>query len=350
MSDNKSQPSQNEEVDLGQLFNAIGRMFDRFFKFLGNIFKGLFSVIIYALKPVVNNIKIISIVVMAAVIVGFIADYFKSPVYYSDMLVRPYFDSKYQLANNIDYYNALIESSNYGELASVFDIDAIEAKELLSFEIEIGPETQNDLLREYDEYIRSIDSTLANDVTYDDYISNRDILAGTIFSIKAKSTKHDIFKSLESGFVETLENDYSRKLKRKRDSSLLVRVKGYQEEIHRIDSLQGIYLNIMKSESEDNKISISSSSLFPLMQERTKTREYDLFQEELAIREKARKLEETLIEESDYFDILSGFEEVGTKESELIDKYTIVFPILSVIVMALVLILSNLYKFIKEYE
>ena len=350
MGEKKPENSQNEEVDLGQLFNAIGRLFEKLFAFIGSLFKGLFKALIYALKPVVNNFKLIAIVVMAAGALGFVYDTFKDTVYYSDMLVKPYFDSKYQLANNIDYFNALINSENTSELSRIFDIDTLDAQDLISFEIEVGPETQNDLLIEYDEYISSIDSTLANDVTFEDYVLNRDILAGAIFSIKAKAYKADIFQSLENGFIRTFENEYSKKLKKLRDSSLLVKKMGHERELRKIDSLQKTYLEIIKFESENGSSNISPNSFLPIMQEKTKTREYDLFQEELRIREKLRALDEALIEESDYFDILSGFEDVGTKETAIGENYTFVFPLLSLALLAGIYILLSIFKFIKNYE
>lgn len=350
MSEKLPQQSQSEEVDLGQLFNAIGRLFEKLFAFIGRIFKAIFSAIIYALKPVVNNFKLISIIVMIAGIIGFVSDKLKDTVYYSDMLVKPYFDSKYQLANNVDYFNALIDSENLPELARIFEIDTSEAKELISFEIEIGPETQNDLLIEYDEYISSIDSILADDVTFDDYVLNRGILEGKIFSIKAKSYKVDVFQSLEKGFENTFENDYSVKLKKIRDSSLLVKRAAYNKELEKIDSLQQTYLQIMKMESENGGSTVSPNSFLPIMQERTKTREYDLFQEELKIREKIRSLDETLIEESDYFDILSRFEEVGTKETSYFSTYIFVIPALSIAILAYLYILLSIVNYIKNYE
>ena len=170
-----------------------------------------------------------------------------------------------------------------------------------------------------------------------------------MFSINARATNQRIFKKLEKGFVETFENDYSRKLKRTRDSSLLVRVNSYQRQIKRIDSLQDIYLNILKIESENNNSAVTSS-LFPLMQEKTKTKEFELFQEELTLREKANNLEEVLIEESEYFDLLSGFDEVGAKETDLSTKYMILLPFISIIIMAVFSVLMSVYKFIKDYE
>jgi hypothetical protein len=349
MSDKLPQQPQNEEIDLGQLFNAIGRLFEKLFLFLVSVFKKLFSIIIYALKPIVNNFKLIAILLMLAAVVGFIADKNKKTVYSSDMLVKPYFDSKYQLANNVDYFNALIGSDNLVELSNIFEINTTDAKELISFKMEIGPETQNDLLIEYDAYISEIDSTLADDVSFEDYVVNRDILAGTIFSITAKSYKGDVFKSLENGFINTFENEYSMKLKKVRDSSLLIKKATHLKELEKIDGLQKTYLGILKTESENSSGSISSQSLIPLIQEKTKTREYDLFQEELKIRDKLRLLDNELLEESEFYDILSGFEDVGTPDSKFMDKYSIIFPALVLSLMILSFVLFNVFNYIKNY-
>ena len=350
MSENLPQNNTNEEVDLGQLFNAIGRLFEKLFSFLGNIFKGLFRFLIYTLKPVVNNFKIITIVLFSAAILGFITEKFSDPVYVSDMLVRPYFNSKYQLANNVDYFNALVEAENYLELSKIFEIDTVRASDLLGFEMEIGPETENDLLQQYDDYIKTIDSTLAVDVTYEDFIENRDILSAGIFSIEARSSSHDIFPRLERGFVKTFENEYSRKLKRIRDSTVLIRKSYHKIELKRVDSLQKVYLNILEKESDKDQLSMGEGGLFPITQERSVTREYELFQEELKARNAISNLDQKLIEESDFYDILSGFEEVGTLEFDIYRKYSLIFPLIVLAFMTLLFIFLRAFAFIKEYE
>lgn len=350
MSENLPKNSQNEEVDLGQLFNAIGRLFEKLFSFLGKILKGLFTTIIYTLKPVVNNFKLITIILFSAAILGFITEKFSEPIYVSDMLVRPYFDSKYQLANNVDYFNALIDAENYQELSRIFEIDTVGASHLLGFEMEIGPETQNDLLQDYDNWIKTIDSTLAEDVSYEDYLENRDILAGKIFSIKATSTTHDIFPSLEQGFVKTFENEYSQKLKKIRDSTILIKKAYHEIELKRVDSLQKVYLKILEKESDKDQLSLGEGGLFPITQERSITREYELFQEELKARSAIRSLDEKLIEESDFYDILSGFEDVGTIEKELYKRYSVVFPLIVLAFMSLLFVFLRAFTFIKDYE
>ncbi|MFP4844575.1 hypothetical protein [Winogradskyella sp. PE311] len=350
MSEKSPQESQNEEVDLGVLFKAIGESFEKLFRFISNIFKGTFSLIILALKPIVNNFKLVAIILMVSALVGFFIEKVKEPVYVADMLVRPYYDSKYQLSNNVNYFNALIGSKNYAELSVIFEIDSsTTAKELLGFDIEIGPETQNDLIKEYDDYIKSLDSTLAVDVTYEDFISNRDILAGRIFSIKAKSTSNNVFPSLEKGFIKTLENEYSIKLKKRTDSIRKVKRKSYLDELERVENLQKTYLDIKKTESEKDLVKVAGGVL-PLIQEKTETKEFELFKEELKIRGALRLIEEEMVDEGQYYDILSSFEEVGAKEKDFFEEYSIIFPALALIILILGYSFIKVFKFIKEYE
>ena len=68
MSEKLPQQPNNEEVDLGQLFNAIGNLFQRLFNFIGSIFKGIFSAIIYTIKPLVENFKLVAVAVVLTAI------------------------------------------------------------------------------------------------------------------------------------------------------------------------------------------------------------------------------------------------------------------------------------------
>jgi hypothetical protein len=350
MSEKLPQPRQDEEVDLGQLFNAIGRLFEKLFSFINKVFKSLFSIIIYGLKPLVNNFKLVAIVLMVSGVLGFIIDKINKPIYKSDMLVKPYFDSKYELANNVDYFNALISSDNTKELSTVFEIDTIDAKELIGFEMKIGPETPNDLLLEYNDYLKNIDSTLADDVTYNEYVDNRDILSGSIFSISAMSHKEDIFTSLEKGFVKTFKNSYSEKVKQIRDQAINIKRVAYKEELERIDGIQKIYFQVIKSESENPNANLGLGGILPLTKEKTLTREYDLFREELKIRDSLVALEEILVQENDYYDILSGFEEVGTIDRGIFSRYALILPLLVLTMMILTYLIFKAFKFIKAYE
>ncbi len=344
------QPLNNEEIDLGQLFNAIGRLFEKLFNFIASVFKGLFKLLILALKPFVENIKLISVIILITAFIGFFLEKSKTPVYYSEMLVQPHFESKYKLSNNINYFNALIQSQKINELVNIFEIDSGRAKSLIGFELGIGPETPNSLLQQYDAYIKTIDSSLAVEVTFEDFIENRDILSGEIFTVKAKSKDNNIFPSLETGFNKTFENPYSKKLKKIRDSTIQIKKESYNKELVRLDSLQRIYLDLKRNESEKGSFKLGSDGAFPIQLERTPTREYELFQEELKVRRAIRDLDQQLIEESVFYDIIAGFEEEGTLEKNLYTNYTFVLPLVAFFLLIIGFISTKVFNFIKNYE
>ncbi len=350
MSENLPNQSNPEEVDLGQLFNAIGGVFNRFIKFIVSIFKGLFSLIIYALKPIVKNYKAIGIVLFASALLGFIVQKIMPEVYYSEMLVKPYFDSKYELVSNIDYYNALIKSENHKELSSIFEIDTLSSQTLLNFEVYIGPETENEVLKQYDNYIKSIDSIMAQDISYDDFVDNRDIYSSNLFIIHIESNKEDIFKNLEKGLEASFENEYSKKRKSIRDETIDIKKEVYNKGLERIDILQKIYIEVLQEESKNKDAIIGVEGLIPLQQEKTTTKEFELFNQSLRLKDSIRVLDQLKIEESVFFDTVSGFKKTGTKRNEIKDMYSLLFPAITFVLIFIGYITVKLFKFVKEYE
>ncbi|WP_299121244.1 hypothetical protein [uncultured Winogradskyella sp.] len=350
MSDKLPQQPQNEEVDLGQLFNAIGRLFERLFSFIAKIFKGIFSAIIYTIKPLVDNFKLVAIVLVIAAILGYVYKKVKEPIYYSNMVVRPHFDSKYKLSSNINYFNGLISSRNYSELSNIFEIDSSDVKELVGFELKAGPETQNDLFIEYDEYVKSIDTSLVDELNYVEYVKNRDLLSGSLFAIKARSFKNNIFPHLEEGFRKTFENDFSKYQKKVRDTVAFLERQALNTQLDRLDSIQKTYLEVIKNESKNQSLSLAVPGTLPLQEEKTATKEYDLFLKEQEIRRTLNYLDKSIAEENTYFDVLSSFDKVGSKDNNIRQRYTILFPVLALILFVLGFLALKAFKFIKNYE
>ena len=103
MADQPVNQNNSDEIDLGQLFQMIGRGFQKLFNFIGSIFKGIFHLIMVFLLFVQKNI----IVIVAAIIIGgvggFILDIMSPEKYISRMVVEPNFNSVQQLYNNIAF-------------------------------------------------------------------------------------------------------------------------------------------------------------------------------------------------------------------------------------------------------
>ena len=89
----------SDEIDLGQLFQLIGRGFQRLFDFIASIFKGLFHILIAILLFAQKNFIILVAAVIVGAVGGYFADQYKTPEYISKMVVEPNFNSVQQLYN-----------------------------------------------------------------------------------------------------------------------------------------------------------------------------------------------------------------------------------------------------------
>ena len=259
-------------------------------------------------------------------------------------------DLKYSLVADIAYYNSLLNEKNYDILSKTFDISEKEAGTLLSFKVEPGPETNNELLKQYDEYLNSLDSTRAKTITYNDFVENRDIYSSELFLVTVKSFKADIFRKLENGFDATFSNKYSTEQKRIRDNAIAVRKTVYQSDLDRIDTLQNVYISIVKKESEKGSAFVNVQGLLPLQQEKSKTYEYELLGSSMRIRDSIRTMEQMKIEQDTYYDVLSRFPQTGTESSQLKSKYWFTFPIIAFLLLCLLYATLKTIKYIKNYE
>lgn len=345
------QNKNNEEVDLGQLFNVIGNAFNRLINFIASIFKAIFSVIIYTIKALIVNFKIIIIVMLLAGVLGYVLERSRPTVYSSSMLVRPYFDSKFQFVTNMGYYNALLANKNYETIAELFEISEEEANEIAGFEIEPGPETENEKIVEYHAFLKTLDSSRRDDVSYKEFVDNRSIYSGDIFKISVMSYQDNIFTKLEGGINRAFTNDFSFKKKQKRDSLLTIQKNNIVTQLTQVDSLQKIYIKVLESDSKSktNEFSLGGES-FSIGKDRGNTKEYELLEKEISLRNQLRDLQEKRVDEDAFFDVISNFQKVGERTTKWQDKYSLIFPILAFVLLCLLYIARRIVIYVQNYE
>ncbi|WP_055444118.1 hypothetical protein [Lacinutrix himadriensis] len=349
MSEKKPETSASDEIDLGQLINAIGKLFEGFYNFIKSIFRGILDFIVSILKVVIKNFKIILIAVVLSGVLGYVAEKFKPATYGSSMLVKPYFDSKFQLVTNIDYFNALIGNKDYGTLSTIFHLDEESVKQIKKFEIAPGPETENDRIIQYDKFVKSIDSLRASEIEFEDFVENRSIFSGDFYEINVESYKKDIFSSLEKGLNSSFTNEYSLKKMKKRDSLIIIQKENILASIQDLDSLQQIYVNVLNEEAKSGNGNINFDGGYPMKQEKSNTKEYELLNQQLKLRTELRVLEEKKIEEDVFFDTISSFQKIGTKSNKLSERYSLIFPILAIILLMLLYISVTVVHFVNAY-
>lgn len=339
----------SEEVDLGQLFRAIISLFRQLFTGVSNILLKIYSLFIHTLKLVIEYYKVVIPVILISFLIGLFKETKSKTQYSSKMLVKTFFDSKYQLIDNLNYYNTLIKNNNLEELETIFEIDTNELASLISFKIEAGLETRNDLLRYYDKYVKEIDTSMTELITFDEFIKNRELVSGNLFDISVVSEKGDVFKKLEPGLKKSFANEYSVKIKQKRDSIIQVKKESIEEQIIDINRLKETYVEVLELESKNPNLNLSYGQL-PLTEQVSKTREFELLNKELELKNSLRMLDEQKIKTDEFYEILSSFQEVGSKYKTLTTNFKIIYPIYSLIALFLIFGMWKFVIYIKNYE
>ena len=345
-----SNKNTNEEVDLIVFFNLIGNTINKVFLFIKSIFVFTYGVFISTLREIFLNIKIILGVVIVALLVGFGIDSQKEKVFYSEMFVVPKFQSKYELINNISYYNSLIRVKDVDELSSQFKINEKEAQSLINFEIEIGPESKNEQLESFNGFLKTLDSTTKTKITFEDYLENRNLYTANIFLLRARSKNYKIFKKLEEGLSVSINNEFSNLEKKKRDSVLVLEKESLEQTLDEIKKMKNTYLDILKKESEKNTVSSNLANSLGLQVEKTETKEDELLSREIEILNKLNAIKKELVVNDEIFSKISSFKEKGLLEDVWYRKFKIIVPFIALIILVFATSIFKFYKHVINYK
>lgn len=341
----------NDEIDLIIFFNLIGNAFSKLFSGLKNILNYFFSKIVYAFKVVLVNWKTVLGSMLLAMVIGYALEKIKNDSYSTSMLVEPYFNSKYQLVNNVGYFNALIANNDKEALKRIFNIDDETVKNIKKFDIEPGPETENDRILQYESFISKLDTIRAQEYSYETFIDNRSVYSGKYFLISAYASKADIFKSLEQGILSSFSNNYSGKEMERRDVLIELQKKNLREQLKEVDSLKNIYIDVLKDKTINNNKAVNLGDvLVSGTSDQKLTREYDLFREDQRIRNALKQLDEKKIREDRVYDVMIPFQKVGTKVTSWKSRYSILFPVLTFVLLLLFFVFKSAINYILNYE
>ena len=142
----------NEEIDLGFLFNSIGRAFTKLFSFIGNIVMFLLNTIFDILVFVRKRIVYFALACVVGLAAGIVIENTSPTNYLATATLEPHFDSARQLYSNVDYVNDLAKQSDSIQLGTFFGISTADAATIST--LEIAPfVTETRLLQEYHDFL-----------------------------------------------------------------------------------------------------------------------------------------------------------------------------------------------------
>jgi len=297
----------SEEVDLGQLFKLFGDAFQKFLKFLGDVFNKLFLGFVWF----VFFLKKHFLKVLVACIIGFgfatIKEKISGPVYSSNVTVRQNYNTGKNLYDLVEYYNSLSSQRDSLALKKALGIEVSESANIIAFKIE-PIVNENSRIKSYDSYIKSLDSSLASDIDYETYIGNtmehdysyqkisvetkqaRDLL-GVFNNIVNKINSTGFFKNLQERDLTELSN----------------REEAIKLGLIDSDSLKNTYKRVLEQSLEREKSKASQTSITIEGSDKLKTtKEFELFQKDLNLRREIVKIQRLKEDKGSVIEIVSS--------------------------------------------
>lgn len=346
MSENTSQ--KDEEIDLGQLFNLIGKGIGKVGGLFTNIFILVQNLFLQILFFFVNHSLKFAIAIISGAIIGFIFDYSKDTEYEGTMVVAPNFGSGQQLYENVAYYNSLTEQGDTMKLAEVFGISSTAAANLASFEI--APiVNENQILSTFDDYLTKLDSVTAQSFEFETYKENFFPYNYSRHTITVMSKRRDVFGLLGDSIIGgVINNPY---YKKQQDAELAIieqTASFYERTLQEVDTLREIYLKTMmleasKENSQGTNINLAEST--PVQ-----TKELSLFSKEEAVNKGVASLERLKVRNSEIIDVISELPSVGFVKNKIWDRSTLRFAFMAFIGLFLFLVWMEMKTVFRNLE
>ncbi len=353
MSKDSQQPQQSEEVDLGQLFKLIGNMFDRLFKFIGGIFNKLFLAFVWCVFFVKKHFIKLVIAGLIGIGLGFLLEKTSDPVYKSYITVKQNYNTGENLYNTISYYNDLVKQGDDVTLKRVLG-DSIDVESILHFDIE-SVITENQKIKEFDTYLKTLDTTLAKTIEYETYIENSKDYTHKYQQITIKSKKRDNFKAVFEKIKDDVNtNEYFKREQQKDLFELERKKQSLENALADSKSLQETYKEVLTKAFQDNSGSQTSVTI-KNSEEENKTREFDLYKNDLELREKLVEIEREIANKKHIIETISSKQDSGSidNKKEILGKVLsvkIFYGLILTMLTFLVLLGLQLIKYLERFK
>lgn len=220
MSSNSTQNDNNQEIDLGQMMNKIGGLYQKFLSWI-------FQIILY-LK---TNLKLLLVLVVIGVLLGFFLGQKKS--YKNEIIVTPNFGSVNYLYTKIDLLNSKIRVRDTAFLKSINIKEAkfitgIKIKPIIDIYGFIEKDDQKfDLIKLMAEE-SSIDNVIENKITSKNYPNHLIEFISTSKQLNQDFTNSLLSYLNESQYYKKIQDKYveNLNLKQKENDTIISKIYG----------------------------------------------------------------------------------------------------------------------------
>lgn len=335
----------NEEIDLGVLFNAIGKGISNIFSAIGNAILFVLNTLLAFAVFVRKRIVYFAIACAVGLVVGAALEMWLPKKYIATATVEPHFDSARQLYSNISYLNDLAEQQDTLQLASFFGISPADANAIT--EIEITPfVTETRLLQEYNDYVMGLDSLVATEMAFGDYVKQLDDFDRKIHVIKAVSSKQDIFQTLLDPILGSVADvAYFKDQQATRLENLELSDSITQVSIVQTDSLLSLFEEVRMVEA--NKEFSNGTNLY-MSEKAEDNTEISLLNRKITLSKELEEIRLAKLKARKVVDIIAAFPEVGYLETGLLKNKKAQGIIVGFLLICLFYLIVHLDAFITS--
>jgi len=340
-----NQKDNEEEVDLGSLFVTIGKGFSNLFNFIGNIFKGLFHLIICILIFFKTNIVKIGVASLLGFLLGIFLEVIKADSYEAELLLAPNFKGTRQLYNNVNYYNDLVKQKDTASLQKVFNLDKNIAASLKEFEIE-PLKIDRDIINAYDDLILSIDTLTIKSYEYSDFEDSFTDFDYKVHKVTVRAEKNDVFDKLEDVIISSVaNNNYFKRLKKLTNENLNRSDSLYRQNLTQVDSLRKVYMEVMVAEAKK----LTTGTSIDLGGQNKTTKELELFETNRKINADLEDISTQKSTKYEIINVLSSFQPIGTEIKGVTKNYAFLFSFIATGLMVVFLLIKQLNGYLHHY-
>ncbi len=337
----------SDEIDLGQLFQLIGRGFQKLFNFISSIFKGLFHILILFLLFLQKNGIILGIAVVVGAVGGYILDSIKPEKYISKMVVEPNFNSVQQLYNNIDFYNDLAKAEDSVALADALKISTSEAASIKEIFVDSYSD-ENQKIKLFDEFVRELDTSTVKAIDFESYLKNFNSMDARFHQISLISTNNLVAKKVQPTIVESISaNEYFKLQKGINDINLELQDSIINQQLVEVDALQDLYKTVLEKEAEKP---MQGTNINLAENGESQNKELALVKEREILKNRLVQLNREKANKASILNVISDFPNRGVKLKGFWKSYKFIFPMLFFGLVFFVLGMRELKKFLKGYS
>jgi len=334
----KKSGNSSDEIDLRELFQAIGNFFR-------NIFINIMLLFVSLKNATLRNIKLIFALGILGGIVGITLNYTSIDYYKSSMIVKSKYFSTILMKSTIGKLNALSDERNFKELAKALKIEADLSEQIrsVSFEAYI---TEEDAL-ELEIFKEKLLSEMKDeDEMIEKYIDTLKTESRSTYKINVEIYNSSSIDALELPIINYLkQNPYIAKRLEIDEENLQLEKQNLEEELLKLDSLKKlIFRNFdflaSKGKSGSNNVILSDEQI---------TNPIEVFNEsKQQYRDYLKVKRELFLNES--FELVDGFTAYSRPESPDLLKWGFYSGLVGLGLAYLIIMLIAFNNYLRRIE